>query len=874
MSVRAAHDSQYLAAVLSAMDHPVLICRPDGTVQQNNQAAAQLALQLWDEVPWPARRFDQSFGEPEAFRLASGHVAAAAGHPGECEVAVLDRRGVVHNLSIRWRPVEPEPGVITSVCVTVLNISTRRNAEQTLSVLQRALDAIAEGVVIADLDQRAIYYNRAFGVLAGNDPAGAPSLAHLLGQEANRELRAAVRHQLQAVQPFAGEVEGTGRNGEPYWHEISVIPLLNDQGGPTHFVGVRGDVTARKQMERSLEESRSRLQAVITTAMDGIVSFDESQRIVLINRAAAAMFGLTEAEALGRPIEDLIPQLFGAARTERAGDSTTGGRLGEMLGRRAGGEEFPIEVSISQVQVQGRLLFTAIARDISARREAESVLQASQRRFKSIFEHSIDGILLADDSGNYVDANPAACQLLGRERSAVLQLNIRDASGLPSGQPLEQEWQELLRTGSAHGEMHLRRPDGSSVLVEFSAIADILRGLHLVLLRDVTERRALQDQLLRQQRLDSVGRLASGLAHDLNNILTPILMVPGMLRGRLQDPASLGLLDVLEQGARRGAAIIEQLLTFARERPGERKVQHLGAVVESSARIIRETFPKNIGFDLNLDAQAWPFMGDATQLQQLILNLAMNARDAMKTGGKLTIAVTNEVVAAEEARQTPGAKPGPYVVLSVVDTGYGIEAAHLERIFDPFFTTKALGEGTGLGLSAALGIARHHGGFITVRSRPRHGATFRVYLPAVGVEAPPTASLMGPLPPRSGQGEVVLVVDDEEDLRLIARQLLSQHGYSVICAKDGESALAQLKAADHRIDLVLTDLAMPGMGGDRLIALLRRRNPELRIIVMTGHDANGVVEPNRTPVHGYLRKPFSGDDLLHALATLRAAATG
>ena len=242
----------------------------------------------------------------------------------------------------------------------------------------------------------------------------------------------------------------------------------------------------------------------------------------------------------------------------------------------------------------------------------------------------------------------------------------------------------------------------------------------------------------------------------------------------------------------------------------------------------------------------------------------------MLTGGRLTIVVANEMVAPETARATPGAKAGPHVSVCVIDTGHGIAPEHMERIFDPFFSTKGVGEGTGLGLSAALGIARNHGGFMTVRSRPRAGATFRVCLPAVGVEQAPAP---GEPAVSASAGGVILVVDDEEHLRLITRQLLVQNGYTVICARDGESALTHFKSSEHGIDLVLTDLAMPGMGGDRLIGLLRRHDPDLPIVVMTGHDPAQTIETGRVRVDAVLRKPFSGAELLQALASARQAET-
>jgi nitrogen-specific signal transduction histidine kinase/CheY-like chemotaxis protein len=381
---------------------------------------------------------------------------------------------------------------------------------------------------------------------------------------------------------------------------------------------------------------------------------------------------------------------------------------------------------------------------------------------------------------------------------------------------------------------------------------------------DVTESKNLETQFLRAQRLEAVGTLSGGIAHDLNNILAPVLMVAPMLREKLADPRDAALLDMVEQAAVRGASIIRQLLTFSRGIEGERGPVQVKHLVREMLALMQETFPREIEITGGTAAQLWPVTADATQLHQVLMNLCVNARDAMPSGGKLALAAQNAVVEKGEIAQHPDAPAGQYVLLTVSDTGGGIPAENLARIFEPFFTTKEIGKGTGLGLSTVLGIVKSHGGFVTVYSELQRGTVFKVYLPADLASAASSATAP-PVAPR-GRQELILIVDDEASIRISMQRMLEAHNYRVLAAANGEEALKHLVFHRDRIKLVFTDLMMPGMNGLELIRALRHLEPHMKIIAASGlHDRERQEELAGLGIHEMLAKPFTPLAALEAI---------
>lgn len=375
--------------------------------------------------------------------------------------------------------------------------------------------------------------------------------------------------------------------------------------------------------------------------------------------------------------------------------------------------------------------------------------------------------------------------------------------------------------------------------------------------------------MLRAQRLEGIGLLAGGIAHDLNNVLAPILMGADLLKLTARDEPVKQQLDSIVESAKRGADIVKQVLTFARGIEGERIPIEPKHVIKEMARMARETFPRNLRIQVDVPNDLWTVMGDPTQLHQVLLNLSVNARDAMPQGGILSYSARNVEVDPLLAQAHAHAKPGPHVVLHVQDTGTGIPPEVLDRIFEPFFTTKELGKGTGLGLSTAMGIVRSHGGFITVESEPGKGTAFEAWLPASPQAHRPEAKPAAMTLPR-GQGELVLVVDDEGDILHVTRAMLERHGYRVITAGDGTLALTELSRHLGEVRLVITDILMPFMDGVQLIHALRRMAPELRVIASSGAlgmpgQKDRTDEVKALGVRQILHKPYSVEQLLRTV---------
>ena len=507
------------------------------------------------------------------------------------------------------------------------------------------------------------------------------------------------------------------------------------------------------------------------------------------------------------------------------------------------------------------------------RKRAEEALRTSQERLREIFEASpnVTSVFRMEDQDlRRTWVSPNLERLFGYTVEEALQPHwwsahvhpedvarvITDSGRILAHEHIVHEYRFLRRDGSVvwiHDEMHLLR--------------DATGQPHEVVgaWTDITERKELETHLLRTQRLESVGRLASGIAHDLNNILAPMLMAPPLLREAIKDPELRNMLDLVETNAQRGSNIIKQLLTFGRGLEGERVPVQLRALVNDMSGIIRETFHKNIITRRETPRDTWLVSGDATQLHQVLMNLCVNARDAMPEGGTLTLKLENQEFDESFARMTPGARPGRYVCLSVTDTGEGIAPEHLDKIFDPFFTTKELGKGTGLGLSTVLGIVQSHDGFIQVHSQPGRGTQFKVYLPASETAEALPASEANQLLPQGG-GELVLVVDDEKSVRQVTRHLLERNGYRVIEAAEGADGITQYVAHQQEVQVVVTDLAMPVMDGPAFIRVLRRLNPQVRVIAVSGYQSKSSLPADLgVPGEAHLSKPFSGAMLLQTL---------
>ncbi|HUO84054.1 MAG TPA: response regulator [Thermoanaerobaculia bacterium] len=510
--------------------------------------------------------------------------------------------------------------------------------------------------------------------------------------------------------------------------------------------------------------------------------------------------------------------------------------------------------------------------EIARRRLIEEDLRNSEERYRLLFDRNPHPSWVYDEGTlAFLAVNQAAVQQYGYSRDEFLGITIKDIRPPQDVADLMQVLREHPEdtTPRTFGVFRHRRKDGSTLEVEISS-AEIHfagRAAGLVLAVDVTERRRIEEQLLRMQRMESIGTLAGGMAHDLNNLLMPVMMGTALLRRSQNEGQRLKAIESIERSAARARDLIGRVLSFAKGVEGARVAVQPGDLIREMESILENTFPKDVSLQTDVPEEVWAILGDPIQLIQVLMNLCVNARDAMPEGGRISITAKNVEIDEHYARMHPGMSAGPYVVLEVADTGEGIPPKILDRIFEPFFTTKDVGTGTGLGLSTVVAIVRGHGGYVNVYSEPGRGSLFKVFLPArrEAEEEPATRSENASLP--RGDGEMILVVDDEASILAITRQTLERFGYRVLTTGDGAEAIGLYALHCGEIGAVITDMAMPVMDGATLIAALRGIEPEVKVIASSGFDPGGkVAESERAGVVGFLHKPYSAEVLLNTLA--------
>ncbi|MBC8010675.1 MAG: PAS domain S-box protein, partial [Burkholderiales bacterium] len=487
----------------------------------------------------------------------------------------------------------------------------------------------------------------------------------------------------------------------------------------------------------------------------------------------------------------------------------------------------------------------------------------------ALLDEAHDAIIVRDIEHRVTFWNRGAERLYGWTSAEALGRPVHELIR-PTAATFEEALATLRRDGLWNGEIEKTTKAGAVLTLDASwtLLRDAQGQPRSILSIDtnITDRKKLEQQFLRAQRMESIGTLAGGIAHDLNNLLAPITMGVALLKLFAPDPRSLPVIENIERSAKRGADLIKQVLSFARGVEGSRVALQIRHILHEVQSIAQNTFPRNIRVETSFPPELWPVVADPTQLNQVVLNLAVNARDAMPNGGRLELKAENVVIDAQYALMNRGVGAGRYVKIQVTDGGIGIPREIIERIFDPFFTTKELGQGTGLGLSTVLGIVRSHGGFVNVYSELGKGSTFHVYLPAQEEGGPAQADVrIAETLPR-GRGELVLVVDDEPPILEITRQTLLAFGYRVVTADDGAHAISVYALQRDKIAVVLTDMMMPVMDGPALIAALRRIDPQVRIIGASGLNANAnVTRALGSGVRHFLPKPYSADALLTLL---------
>ncbi|MBI4809880.1 MAG: PAS domain-containing protein [Ignavibacteriales bacterium] len=660
-----------------------------------------------------------------------------------------------------------------------------------------------------------------------------------------------------------------------HWFLDHTVLIRDASGNPKEIIGTWLDISDRKKSEAEIVNWKHRYELVVASSGQIVYDYDIKTGAILWSGSIKQVLGYDTNEFSGG-IDQWSELIHPDDRAEAL-------RLLEIAENNISQYEFRYRFRhkdgkyiwvldrgffISDVQKKAvRML--GMMQDISKEKLAEEEL----RKLSSAVEQSPVSIIITNTSGEIEYVNSKFLKVTGYNFQEVLNQNPRI---LKSGETSDSEYKKLWDTISSgkewRGEFHNKKKNGE-LFWESATISPIIDNEgkithYLAVKEDITEKKILESQFYRAQRIESLGTLAGGVAHDLNNVLAPILMAVQLLKSNASDEKKQQWLSMMRSSTERGVSIVKQLLTFARGAEGERILVQPKHLLREIEKIVSETFPRNIQIRTEIPKSLWTISADTTQLHQVIINLCVNARDAMPTGGNLMIRAMNIILDERTAHQYLEGKPGPYVVITVEDTGMGVPKNIIDKIFDPFFTTKDVGKGTGLGLSTVMSIIKSHGGFINVYSEVGHGSVFKIYLPAseiINIHEAEEDRLNLPL----GNGESILIIDDEAPIREITKGILESYGYNVLTAQDGTEGVALYTTSQDIIKIVITDMMMPFMDGAVVIRTLQKIDPTVKIIATSGlAETDNITELRSENVKAFLRKPFQADQLLKVIGSV------
>ena len=736
---------------------------------------------------------------------------------------------------------------------THTNITDIKKAMEALSESeQRHRDYITNtpyGVFVTDEKGRYLQVNPSACRITGYDESELLSLSipDTLPEEG---MEAGLAHFKQLVDTGKahGELKFRHKSGEVRWWLVSAVKL-----SATRYLGFTNDITDRKQVEFALRESEEKYRALVMQSTDCMILHDLDGVILDINEHSCRTYGYTRDELLRMKVSDLDPDYVERADGRAFYDKMKPGEALVFEARQCSkdGHGFPVEVRLSLVEVGDRMLIQGLCRDITQRRLAEQALIESEERFRSITEQSSDFISLTDVQGIITYASPAARRIFGVEPEEMVGRHFIEFLDESSISKAMEGFQASVGEGKLARDIELlmKRGDGSRFFGELNGSLfgkGELQGT-LVVIRDITERKnaeeekaRLMDQLQQAMKMEAVGRLAGGVAHDFNNLLTAIT---GNVQLSLMDispgdPVE-GALTEIAQAADSAASLTRQLLAFSRKQLIEPKVLNLNELIVSLEKMLRRLIGEDIELKTIPGKRLGSIKADPGQLEQILVNLAVNARDAMQDGGKLIVETANVELDDEYCRLHPHSRPGAYVGLAVSDTGTGMSDEVKSHLFEPFFTTKPKERGTGLGLATIYGAVKQSGGNVEVYSEEGEGTTFKIYLPLVSQKAE-RLQAAAPAIDMPGGDETVLIVEDEKSVRDMAIRILKRLGYNVLQAPDGGQAFMLAEKYTDKIDLLVTDVIIPGMNGRQLAERLIQIHPEMKVLYTSGYTENAI----------------------------------
>jgi two-component system cell cycle sensor histidine kinase/response regulator CckA len=759
------------------------------------------------------------------------------------------------------------------------DITEQKHAEQALKESEEKyrtiLESIEEGYFEVDLAGNFTFVNNSLCRIAGysrheviginNRDYTSPETAKEMYQIFNRIYRTGEPARIIDYEIFR-------KDGSRRILEVSASLMMASTGAPIGFRGVVRDVTERNQGEEALRESEERYRSLFQNNHAAMLLVDpETAQIVDANPAACSFYGWSHEEFTRKRIFDIntLPEEQIFQEIERAKSEQN--QHFSFRHRLARGEIVDVEVFSGPITLNGKKLLYSIVHDITDRKQAIEALRDSEEKYRTALEANPDPVVVYDIEGKVVYFNPAFTRVFGW--SLGKRLGKRMDLFVP-----EENWTETkmmikrVLAGESFSGIESRRYTKGGKIIPVSISGAVLRDMDgnpvgsVINLRDISQQKNLESQLQHAQKMEAIGTLAGGIAHDFNNLLQAIQGYTELLlmRKKEGEPGFRELGEVI-RASKRGAELTQELLTFSRKVESKRKPLDLNQEVGELRQLLERTLPKMIEVGFNLAHDLRPINADSAQLKQVLMNLAVNAKDAMPEGGKIVIETQNVTLDQEFCQKYAEVKPGDYVLLSMADTGHGMEKETLQQIFDPFYTTKEVGKGTGLGLAIVYGIVKNHDGYVMCYSRPGSGTSFRIYLPVseAATEDEESGELLVAKSPPMGGDETILLVDDEEFIRELGVDVLGQAGYTVLTASNGEQALEVYRNEQPHIDLIILDLIMPGMGGSKCLAELRKINSQARVLIASGYspDAStkGTLEAGAA---GFINKPYDNKQLL------------
>jgi PAS domain S-box-containing protein len=799
-------------------------------------------------------------------------LAVKAGVPYQLDLEMIRPDGTTRWIAVRGEAVHNANGQVTKIRGIAQDISERKRAAEEIQDLYDhapcGYDSIDENGIFVRINETELSW---LGYTHA-ELVGKKKFQDLLTEESKKIFEQNFPKPKQEGRLKDLELEMVRKSGTILQVLLSSTVVRDKHSDSFVTRTTLYDVTERKRVAEQLRLFSERLSLATKAASIGIWDWDLRTNQVYWDEKMFEIYGLPKQDPMPyeRWLQTVHPEDLARVMESRKSVVANKGHCAvEFRITRQNGAVRYIQgadcVVLNEKQEVIRLLGVNI--DVTEHKKTEHKIQEQA----NLLGLASDAIVVRGLDEKIQYWNKSAERLYGWTSEEALGADFTIIAAEDPA-PFEEAKGILLEKGEWSGEVSKTTKSGTNVIVasRWTLLLDDRHNPRSILAidTDITEKKQMEALFLRNQRLESIGQLAGGIAHDLNNILAPILLGAQMLRQNVHEPDSPFILATIEANAQRGAEIVKQVVAFARGVDGQRVQLQARYVLAEICGIIRETFPRSITLKTEQQQNLWTIFGDATQLHQILLNLAVNARDAMPRGGILALAAENLMLDHAEASLRPGLEPGPHVLFKISDTGTGIAPEIAAKIFDPFFTSKGPEKGSGLGLSTVLGIVKSHKGHVEFESKVGHGTEFRVYLPAEeGLPrlAPDKQGQADALP--KGSGELILIVDDEEAVRSVTQRILESSGYRTLIATTGAEAVACYRKKGYEISVVLTDLHMPDMGGVEAIAVLRQINPEVKIIVVTGAgSALGAPAPVEMGVQGYIKKPF---EVAHLLVTLQ-----